>query len=106
VTAASTTEHPTPPEVRHEPALARYTLWLDDRNVGLTDYSVSLREVTFTFTEVDPARRRQGLAAILIERALDDVRVRTALPVVAQCEYVAKWIDEHAEYHDLLTRGR
>jgi predicted GNAT family acetyltransferase len=34
------------------------------------------------------------------------VRVRTTLSVVAECPYVAKWIDEHAEYQDLLTRGR
>jgi len=104
--AASTTGQPAETEVRHEPALARYTLWRHDQNVGLTDYSVTPREVRFTYTEVDPARRGQGLAGILIEQALDDVRVRTTLSVVAECPYVAKWIDEHAEYQDLLTRGR
>lgn len=92
--------------MRHEPALARYTLWLDGRNVGLADYSTTGREVRFTHTEVDPTRRRQGLAGILIEQALDDVRTRTNLTVVADCPFVAHWIDGHAEYQDLLTRGR
>lgn len=91
--------------MRHEPALARYTLWVDGDNVGLADYSVTSRHLHFTHTEVDPTRRLHGLAGILIEQALDDVRTRTSLTVVAECPYVAHWIDEHAEYQDLLTRG-
>jgi predicted GNAT family acetyltransferase len=92
-------------QIRHEPALARYTLRLDGENVGLADYQATAREVRFTHTEIDPAHRDQGLAAILIEHALDDVRTRTGLRVVAECPYVAAWIDDHAEYQDLLTRG-
>jgi predicted GNAT family acetyltransferase len=92
-------------QVRHEPALARYTLWLDGENVGLADYEATAGQVRFTHTEIDPAHRGQGLADILIEQALDDVRTRTDLPVVAECPYVSAWIDDHAEYQDLLTRG-
>ncbi|RNE56775.1 GNAT family N-acetyltransferase [Cryobacterium tepidiphilum] len=93
-------------EVQHEPALSRYTVWLDDRNVGLLDYVTTGREIRFTHSEVDPAERGQGLASILTEFALDDVRARTDLPVVPACPYVDDWIDAHAEYQDLLTRGR
>ncbi len=92
--------------VRHEPALARYTLWLDERNVGLADYVPTGRAIHFMNTEIDPAHRGQGLEAVLIEQALDDVRRRTALPVIADCQLVSEWIDENAEYQDLLTRGR
>jgi hypothetical protein len=92
-------------EVRHEPALARYTIWRDGEHVGLTDYAISGHEVKFTHTEVNPAYRQEGLASILVEFALDDVRERTDLRVVAQCPYVRKWIHQHAEYQDLLTRG-
>ena len=74
--------------------------------VGLLDYVVSGHEIRFTHTEVNPAKRRSGLASILVEQALDDVRTRTSLPVVADCPYVASWIDKHAEYQDLLVRGR
>jgi uncharacterized protein len=105
MTSEPTTIDSTRTQVRHEPALARYTLWLDDENVGLTDYVATGRQVRFTHTEIDPAHRHQGLAGILIERALDDVRTRTSLPVVADCPYVAAWMDDHAEYQDLLTRG-
>jgi predicted GNAT family acetyltransferase len=94
-----------PIDVRHEPALARYTIWRGGEPVGLTDYAISGHEVRFTHTEVNPIYRHEGLASILVEFALDDVRERTTLRVVAQCPYVHRWIDEHAEYQDLLTRG-
>lgn len=91
---------------RHEPDFARYTLWQDGENVGLADYRITPREVRFIHTEVDPARRGQGLAGRLIEFALDDVHASTDLRVVADCPFVDKWIGDHPDYQDLLTRGR
>lgn len=93
-------------EVRHEPALSRYTIWRGGEPVGLTDYQASEHSITFTHTEVNPAYRQEGLASILVEFALDDVRQRTDLRVVAVCPYVRKWIHTHPEYQDLLNRGR
>jgi len=104
-TTGPSAESTTHIEVRHEPDFARYTLWQDGENVGLADYRVTPREVRFIHTEVDPTRRGQGLAGILIQFALDDVQTRTDLRVVADCSFVARWIAGHAEYQDLLTRG-
>ena len=100
------TREDTTAEVRHEPDLSRYTLWQDGEPVGLADYRLTGQDLTFTHTEVDPAKRANGLASILIEEALDDVRTRTDLTVVAACPFVADWIDQHAEYQDLLRRGK
>jgi len=93
-------------EVRHDEARNRYTLWIDEDAVGLVDYVVTPHEVRFTHTEVDPRRRHQGLAGILIEHVLDDWRANSSLTVVPQCPFVERWIDDHTEYQDLLTRGR
>ena len=93
-------------QVRPNPEQNRDTVWLGDDCGGLADYVTTQSAVQFTHTEVDPTRRAHGLASILVEQALDDVRVRTDLAVVADCSYVAHWIDKHAEYQDLLTRGR
>ena len=93
-------------QVRHDPEQNRYTVWLGDDSVGLADYVTTTSAVHFTHTEVDPAQRTHGLASILVEQALNDVRVSTDLAVVADCSYVTHWIDTHAEYQDLLTRGR
>ncbi|MBG6212471.1 MAG: N-acetyltransferase [Cryobacterium sp.] len=92
--------------VRREPEQSRYTVWLGGETVGLADYVTTSNAVHFTHTEIDPAQRQLGVASILIEQALDDVRARTDLAVVPACSYVAHWIDTHAEYQDLLTRGR
>jgi predicted GNAT family acetyltransferase len=92
--------------VRHEPALARYTLQVDGVMAGIADYEVDGTKVLFTHVEMDPARRGQGLASILVRQAFDDVRVRTDLTVVPVCPYVVSWIAAHAEYQDLLTRGK
>ncbi len=93
-------------EVRHDPEQSRYTVLLGDETVGLADYVTTATAVHFTHTEVDQAQRQHGLAGILVEHALGDVRGRTDLTVVPDCSYVARWIDRHAAYQDLLTRGR
>ena len=46
--------------------------------------------------------RKQGLGAELVRGALDDVRARGST-VLAQCWYVAEFIDQHPEYADLLA---
>ncbi|TFD82126.1 GNAT family N-acetyltransferase [Cryobacterium fucosi] len=94
------------PVFRHEPALSRYTLRIGEETVGLADYETEGSRVLFTHVEIDPAHRGEGLAGTLVEQALDDVRTRTELTVVPVCPYVVTWIDNHAEYQDLLTRGR
>jgi predicted GNAT family acetyltransferase len=102
---ATPTEAATP-AFRHEPALSRYSLMMDGATAGFADYEIDGSRVLFTHVEVDPRHRGEGLASILVEQALDDMRERTDLTVVAVCPYVVAWIDKHAEYQDLLTRGR
>jgi predicted GNAT family acetyltransferase len=92
-------------KVVHDADSSRYTLWLDGAPAGLADYRVEGDTIRFTHTEIDPAKREHGLAGILVEEALNDVRTRTDLTVVAECPFVAGWIDQHADYQDLLSRG-
>jgi len=105
-TPATTPLTPSDVVVRHDAKSFRYTLIFDNEPVGLADYRVAGQNMHFTHTEVNPTRRNQGLAGILIEQALNDARTRTDLRIVPDCPYVAHWIDQHAEYQDLLTRGR
>lgn len=91
--------------VEHEPNRSRYTLWQDGEPVGLADYRLEGQELALTHVEVNPAHRAHGLAGILVEQALDDVRTRTDFTVVAACPFVVDWIDQHPEYQDLLSRG-
>ncbi len=70
--------------------------------MGAAEYDLDGDRVLFTHTVVVARHRGHGVAAQLVEAALDDVRARhrTAVPV---CWYVARFIDERPEYRDLLA---
>ncbi len=88
--------------VRDNPARLRYEISDDDQVIGRVTYSRLGDTVTFLHTEVDRDRREGGYAKRLVQRALDDARSRGER-VVARCQYVARFIDEHPEYADLLA---
>jgi uncharacterized protein len=89
--------------VQHRADASRYELYVGDDLAGIADY----RErddgsLVFPHTEIDPARRGQGLGAVLVQGALDDVRSNGGT-VVPQCWYVAQFIRQHPEYRDLAA---
>lgn len=57
--------------------------------------------ITFAHTEVPQALAGQGISSRLIRGALDRVR-QDGLRVVAQCPFVAAYIEKHPDYADLL----
>jgi predicted GNAT family acetyltransferase len=87
-------------EVRDNPGKSRYELLEDGRLLGVADYRATGDTLAFPHAEIVPSRRRQGLGAQLVQRALDDVR-RKGAKVVPYCWFVAQFIDEHPEYADL-----
>jgi predicted GNAT family acetyltransferase len=90
-------------DVRRNDDEGRYEIWVDGERVGHTEFEVREDGVlVFPHTEIDEDRRGQGLAGQLIEGALDDVRSRGET-LVARCETVRGFIDDHAEYQDLLA---
>lgn len=88
--------------VRHDAEGSRYELVADGVVIGLLDYRERADADVFTHTEVAPAHRGAGLAAVLVRAALDDARSR-GRSVVPQCWYVADFIRDHPEYQDLLA---
>ncbi|MFY7762103.1 GNAT family N-acetyltransferase [Aquidulcibacter sp.] len=53
-------------------------------------------------TFVPPALNGQGLAATLTEAALTLAR-QDQVRIVPQCSYVARWIDRHPAWQDLVA---
>jgi predicted GNAT family acetyltransferase len=84
--------------------LDRYELVLDGDLAGYTAYQLSDTAITFTHTEILSQEREHGLGGRLVREALDQVRENTDYRVIAQCPFVAKWISQHADYQDLLSR--
>lgn len=89
-------------EVRRNEARSRYELVDDGAVVGAADYRVDGDVVVMPHTEIDRQRRGQGLGAVLVQGALEDLRAQGAT-VVPTCWYVAEFIDEHPDFRDLLA---
>jgi len=90
-------------DVRRNDEAGRYEIWVDGGVVGTTEFRVRDDGVlVFPHTVIDEDRRGQGLGGELIGAALDDVR-RRGESIVAECEAVAGFVDEHPEYGDLLA---
>jgi uncharacterized protein len=91
-------------EVVQDAAMNRFELLVDGEQVGVADYVLRDDSIVFTHTEIDPNRREKGRGGELAKGALDLVRAETDLRVVASCPFIKAYIDEHAEYRDLLSR--
>ena len=87
--------------VRHDAAQQRYELLVEGQPLGFAAYSEQGERMVFTHTEVDPSLSGQGLGSVLAKGALDDAR-RRGKRVVPQCEFIARYIERHEEWQDLV----
>ena len=92
---------PNTPEVQHDAAGKRYEITVDGHR-SVCDYEMVDGKMVFTHTLVPPELRGRGIAEKLVRVALADARDRE-LKVVPACSYVAKFIERHAEFQDLLA---
>ncbi|MGW8762669.1 GNAT family N-acetyltransferase [Streptomyces sp. NPDC055815] len=90
----------TAPVVRRVDPRHRYEILVDGERAGLTAYRDRDDRRVFFHTEIDDAHAGQGLAAILVEQALTDVRA-SGMRIVPVCPYVAKFLKKHEEFADI-----
>ena len=89
-------------EVRRNDDKSRYEILVDGKLAGLADFHERGGAVVFPHTEIDNRLRGQGLGAVLVKGALDDVAA-AGKPVVPACWYVAQFIDENPAYQQLVA---
>jgi len=89
--------------VRDNRAEQEFELEVDGRR-AIAAYQREGDRIVFTHTHVPKAIEGRGIGSKLIRAALDQVRDER-LKVVAQCPFVAAFIERHPEYRDLLARG-
>jgi predicted GNAT family acetyltransferase len=87
---------------RNEEA-ARYELALAGELVAVAHFVEQGAVTTVPHTEVSPARRGQGIGAVLVGAMLDDLRQR-GRQVQPQCWFVQEFIELHPEYSELVAR--
>ncbi len=91
-------------EFAHEPDAQRYTMLIDGQIAAVADYRVNGNSISFHHTFTQPSLRGRGLAAQVVEFAMNDVEKSSGRRVVPMCWYVADWFDKHPERAGLLTR--
>ncbi|CAN5465084.1 GNAT family N-acetyltransferase [soil metagenome] len=89
--------------VNNNAASSRFEIAKDGEVAGYLDYRTHGNTVDLTHAHTDPAMRGQGLAGLLVQGALDVIRVEK-MSVIPTCPYVATWIEDHSDYQDLLAR--
>jgi hypothetical protein len=87
--------------VAHVPDASRYELRLDERVVGVAEYTQEGDVRSFTHTVVEPQHRGQGLAAELVEFALRDT-AEAELEALPYCWYVRDHIAANTQYLELV----
>lgn len=93
---------PDPVTVLHKPGANRYEAVVDG-HLSVCEYERVGDNLVFTHTLVPPELRGRGIAEQLVRAALADART-AGQKVVPACSYVAKFIERHREYQDLLAR--
>ena len=90
--------------VRDNPGQTRYEAWLGDQLLGFAEYELrdDAGPIVFTHTEVLPAAEGRGVGRGLARGALDDVR-RRGLKLIAECEFIAAFLERHPEDRDLIA---
>ncbi|MGW2564114.1 GNAT family N-acetyltransferase [Streptomyces sp. NPDC001514] len=94
------TRHATAPTVQRVDARHRYEILVDGKRAGLTAYRDRDEQRVFFHTEIDDAFAGQGLASVLVQQALTDVRA-AGKRIVPVCPYVAKFLKKHDEFADI-----
>jgi uncharacterized protein len=92
-------------EVVNVPEKDRYELRLEGRLIGLAAYRRRDSRIVFTHTEIDESCEGRGYGSRLAGAALEDAR-RQGLDVVPLCPFIARYIERHPEYHELVPSGR
>lgn len=86
--------------VQHNAAAHRYEAVVDGHR-SVCEYELVDGRMVFTHTLVPPELRGRGIAEQLVRAALADARA-AGRKVVPACSYIAKFIERHKEFTDLV----
>ena len=92
-------------EVVHQPSQSRYVVLVDGAEAGEASYTERGDELLITHTFIDPTYRNQGLGAVLVHRAIDDIIATSDKRITSGCWFVTAWLDAHPGYIDAARSG-
>ena len=84
---------------------SRYELRNGGALAARVDYQLQDGVVVMSHTEVLPGHEGKGLGSKIADQALDDAR-RRGLKVRPVCEFIARYIERHPQYAQLVSADR
>ena len=90
-------------ECTHNEDRKRYEVRADGVRVGLLTYWIQDGVISINHTETEDEYQGRGIAGVLTQFALDDIREKGLL-VKPLCPYTSSWMRAHPEYDDLRYR--
>ncbi len=75
-----------------------------DNGKAIVEYILTDDKINLVHTEVPPEYRGQDIASTLTKKVLQYAK-SINYTVVPSCPFIAKYIDNHPEYHSLLSEG-
>lgn len=83
--------------------LGEYTLVIDGEDAGELTWSLRNGRRAITHTGVRHEHRGQGLAALLMKRAMEDA-LAEGVTVQPVCSYAVRYLEETSVYDDIVDR--
>lgn len=90
-------------EVHDDPGHDRYVAEVDGTVAGHATYLVRGERSMLVHTEVADDFEGQGVGSALARYAFEDARSR-GLGVVPLCPFMARYVERHPEYEDIVDR--
>ncbi len=79
----------------------RFTISVEGRPVGFTEFADHDGQRVFPHTEVDDEFEGRGLATIVVAEALQATK-DDGLRIVPVCKLVAAYVEKHSEFSDVV----
>ena len=71
---------------------------------AVVEYILTGDKINLIHTEVPQQFSGKGIAGILVKKVLEYIKDKNWI-LTPSCSYVAKYVDNHPEYHSLLSEG-
>ena len=77
---------------------------LIDGQIAFVEYYLDGNKIHLTHTEVPETLKGKGIGSQLIEQTLQYIK-KNHLVLVPLCSFVANYVNNHSEWHTILSEG-
>lgn len=84
-------------------AESQFEFQIEDQT-ALIEFAIDNNKIYLTHTEVPESFQGSGIGSELVKQTLQHIKKQN-LTVMPLCSFVAHYIDNHSEWHSLLSEG-